>query len=97
MAVARIVVDVAMLDGTEHLGVQTTVADQMAYARTRRTHKWDSPQDDPITFVNFLAFAALRRTGAFTGGWDEFVAQAAAVSETARDEVDPTSPVPSND
>lgn len=97
MAVARIVLNVEMLDGTEHLDVHTTVADQMAYARTRRTHKWDAPQDDPLTFVTFLAFAALRRTGAFTGGWDDFVAQAAAVAETERDEVVPTNPVPSND
>ncbi|MBF6085299.1 hypothetical protein IU485_28420 [Nocardia cyriacigeorgica] len=95
MAVTRITVDVAMLDGTEHTGIQTTVADQMLYARTRRTHKWDSPQDDMLTFINFLAYAALRRLGLFAGSWDQFVEAAAAVSETS-DDVDPTSPVPSN-
>ncbi|WP_069160081.1 hypothetical protein [Nocardia altamirensis] len=97
MAVSRIVVDIAMLDGTEHHGIETTVADQMAYARTRRTHNWDTPQDDPLTFLNFLGYAALRRLGLFPGSWDEFVTAAAAVSEAGQHVVDPTNPAPSND
>lgn len=97
MAITRMTFDVLMNDGTEHLGVTTTVADQMLFARTRRVHKWDSPQEDLLTFASFMAFAAMKRQGLFAGSWDEFVDQAAAVSETAADEVEPTRPAPSND
>lgn len=94
MAVMRVRLNVEMLDGTEHSDIATTVADHMAYARTRRAQKWDAPQDDMITYLHFLAYAALKRLALFVGTWDEFVNSAAAVAEAGETEpVDPTSPV----
>ncbi|WP_330182824.1 hypothetical protein OHB26_03675 [Nocardia sp. NBC_01503] len=94
MAVMRVRLDIEMLDGTEHSDIATTVADHMSYARTRRAQKWDAPQDDMITYLHFLGYAALRRLGLFPGNWDEFVSQAAAVAEAGEaEQVDPTSPV----
>ncbi|MCQ4120404.1 hypothetical protein [Rhodococcus tibetensis] len=104
MSINRFVFDVEMVDGTVHRNVTAIVADQMAYSSTRRKHKWDGPQEDPLLFANFLAFSALRRNGLFDGGFDAFCNAAAAVAEIGDDDeaevariVDPTSPALSSD
>ncbi|MBF6483842.1 hypothetical protein IU431_06680 [Nocardia otitidiscaviarum] len=97
MAIQRNYVSVAMLDGTEHQNIPTIVADEMLYASTRRRLKWDPPQDDPITFNNFMGYAALRRSGAFSGSFDDFERAAAKVVLEEGEPVDPTNPAPSND
>lgn len=88
-------VTLLMADGTELDGVLTTVADEMLYASTRRRQKWEGPQEDPVTFKNFLGYAVARRLGAFTGSFDEFVAQAEAVDLAESEPVDPTTPAAS--
>ena len=89
------VFNIDMVDGTEHRDVVATIADQVLFSTTRAKHKWPSFQDDPLLFQNFLAFAALRRTGAFAGGWDAFVAAALAVELLDQEDVDPTETVTS--
>lgn len=91
MAIQRIVVDVAMLDGTEHNAITVTTSDRMKLANTARRHKWGTLQDDPDRSITFLAYAALSRLGLFSGSWDDFVNASETV--TAPDEaetVDPT-------
>lgn len=91
MAIHRIILDVEMLDGTQYLEVKTCLADQAAYAHTRRVHKWDSPAEDPLTFLNFLAYAALKREKKLEGSYDDFVNNCAAVGDSGEDEeVNPT-------
>lgn len=96
MAIQRTYVSVAMIDGTEHEHLPTIVADQQLYASTRRRQKWDGPQDDPITFNNFLGYAVLRRLDLFAGDFTAFCEQVAAVVLEESEPVDPTNPAPSN-
>jgi len=90
MAIQRIIVDVAMLDGTEHTGVVITTADRMKLASTARRHKWGSMTDDPDRSITFLAWCALERLGLFSGTWDDFVAQSETVTSPDAVDVDPT-------
>lgn len=90
MATTRLILDVEMVDGSVHEGVSTTLADQVLYSTTRAKHKWPTLQEDPTLFINFLAFAAMKREQRFSGTWDEFCNQCAGVGEAGNDEVDPT-------
>ncbi|KAA0925956.1 hypothetical protein [Rhodococcus sp. ANT_H53B] len=90
MAIQRLILDIEMEDGTEHLGIKTNLADQAKFAKSRSVHKWPSVQEDPITFINFLAFAALSRLGKFEGGFDKFCNEAGAVQEAGQEEITPT-------
>lgn len=91
MAIHKLVLDVEMIDGTIHRDITTTVADQFLFSKTARSQKWGNPQDDPLLYLNFLAFAALRRNGLFNGDFIQFTEQAAAVGEAGSEDVDFTS------
>lgn len=80
MALTRMIIDVDMEDGTEHRNIKTNIADQMLYAKKAKMEKWGSVTEDPLTFINFMAFAALFRLGLYTKGFNDFVNEAAAVS-----------------
>lgn len=90
MAINRLIVDIEMVDGTVHKDVGTTLADQMLFSKTRKVQKWDGPTEDPLLFLNFMAYAALRRNGLFEGGFDAFTNQCAAVGQSGDEPVDPT-------
>lgn len=90
MAIQRIIIDVAMIDGTEHTGVVVTTADRMKLAATARRHKWGTLQDDPDRSITFLAWAALTRRGVFSGTWDDFVNQSETVTSPEAEDVPPT-------
>lgn len=91
MAIQRIRVDVAMLDGTEYNNLVVVTADRMRLAATARRHQWGTLQDDPDRSVTFLAWCAMARLGHFTGTWDDFVlASETVTSPDVDDEVDPT-------
>ena len=93
MALQKMHLEVEMVDGTVYTDITPTLADQMAYSRTRQSQKWAPMSEDPITFVNFLAFSALRRRGDFDGGFDKFCNEAVAVGESEPSEdVNPTQP-----
>lgn len=96
MAIQRRIFDVLMNDGTEHLGVITTMADQIKLSRTSRTHKWDlDGTAGQIEGSAFLVWHALHRTGRYSDTYDQFVGACETVAEAEGDgdEVDPTTPV----
>ena len=88
--IQRILVDVLMLDGTEHRGLATTTADRMKLADTARRQKWGTLQDDPDRSLTFLAYAAMCRAGHFTGSWNDFINACEVVAGTDTEDVDPT-------
>lgn len=95
MAIQKMHLDIEMADGTVHTDIVPNLADQMLYSKTRAQHKWAPMAEDPMLFINFLAFAALRRLGLFTsGGFEKFCDEAVAVGESGdfegMDTVDPT-------
>lgn len=68
--------------------VQTIIADQVAFSHKRRQSKWPAITEDPLLAQNYIAFAAARREGKFTGTWDDFGLQTAEVTEETIDEDD---------
>ncbi|GAA0898700.1 hypothetical protein GCM10009551_107060 [Nocardiopsis tropica] len=66
--------------------VQTIIADQVAFSHKRRQAKWPAIADDPLLAQNYIAFAAARREGKFTGTWDDFGLQTAEVTEEEIDD-----------
>ena len=90
MAIQRIIIDVAMLDGNEYPGLVVTTADRMKLAGVARRQKWGTLQDDPDRSLTFLAYAAMHRLGHFAGSFDDFVNASETVSAPEVAEVDPT-------
>lgn len=91
MAIQRLIVDVLMIDGTEFHDVIVTTADRLRYGATARKHKWGQSHEEPERFATFGAWAALVRTGVYTGTWEQFVTDSEAVApQEAPDTVDPT-------
>lgn len=91
MALTRMILDVEMEDGTLHEGIKTNIADQMLYAKKAKMEKWGSVSDDPLTFINFMAWAALHRLGLYDKGFNDFVNDAGAVAPADEgDEILPT-------
>lgn len=89
----RIRVDVLMVDGTEHVGIEIIGADRQRWSETAHRHKWPAQQDDPDLWLRFLAWAALWRLKLYPQGYDQFV-QDVSVYELDEDagEVDPSRP-----
>lgn len=76
-------VNVLMTDGTEHT-VKLAIADQLQWSRTSRTRKWDT--GDELLATIFMAWHALKRSGAYTGTWEAFENDAAWVAEDSEDD-----------
>lgn len=87
MAIQRIILDVAMLDGTEYPDLVITTGDRMRLADTARRHKWGglSDESDADRSSTFLAYCAMSRLGHFSGTWDDFITN----SETVAAQGDP--------
>lgn len=79
MALTRISLDIEMADGTVHEDVKVTIADQMLYAKKARMEKWGSMQEDMMSALIFLGFAALYRLGIYTKGFNDFLVDAVVV------------------
>lgn len=88
----QLTIDILMVNGDKHQGLGVIVADQVLYSTTARKHKWGTPEQDPFLFQNFLAYAVAKRTGRYTGTWDDFCRDAAAVALHTGDDLDPTAP-----
>lgn len=90
------------LDDGTRLEVTSINKDQIAYERTRARHKWPMITEGGVSqWWTFLAWAAAKRTGVFTGTYEQFEDQAVDVDCTDDDDtgepVDPTPrAVPSN-
>lgn len=90
----RIRLLVILEDGTEHI-VTTTIADRHRYVMTAQRQKW--PDADTtggqLLMLDFLAWAACKRTGVFGGTWDDFTNTAQHVEALDDDDTaDPTQP-----
>lgn len=92
MAIQRIILDVAMLDGTEYEGIVVTTGDRMRLADTARRQKWGGLGDerDADRSTTFLAYCAMSRLGHFSGTWQDFIDQSETVSGQDGGPVDPT-------
>lgn len=86
--IQRQIVDVLMIDGTEHRGIVTTLRDQQRFSDLRVARKWDP--EDAMLVVRVLAWAALVRLGKFAGTYDAFLDAAEIVMPVEVDDVDPT-------
>jgi hypothetical protein len=87
---------VPMHDGTS-IEAWTSPAEYRVQALTWKRHpEWPTREEDPVTFLMFMAWAAARRAGdiAMDLKFEAFVAAAADVQELAGEAVDPTGPAP---
>lgn len=88
--ITRVILDVLMIDGTEHNDVVIVAADRLRYADTARRHKWGKIEDDADRAQMFWAWCALTRTGAYSGTWEQFTQDLETVEAQAPQPVDPT-------
>lgn len=85
----KMTVDVLMTDGTEHLGIEVIVADQVGYSTVRQRHKWPTLQDDPVLAGSYMAYLAMKRLGLFEGTWEKFTNSVSVVSSDDTEEIVP--------
>lgn len=78
---------VVLADGTDR-EVQCTNADMVRFDLTRSKQKWPGPQDAPFLWLTFIAWAALRRTGAIeqTVGYEAFADSTLEIENLTDDE-----------
>jgi hypothetical protein len=77
---------------TEHR-VQTIGPDLKAAETLFGRHKeWGRYTDNPLRFQVVVGYYACRRTGAFSGTWDQFAESYLEVSEVGSEVVSPTPP-----
>jgi hypothetical protein len=60
-----------MADGSV-LSVQVLNPDYLNWDRTAAKHNWASMQKIPFTWLTFVTWSALRRTGQVESTWDQF-------------------------
>lgn len=77
------------MDNGDHFDVQTKTADYLLYETTAKKHRWGGVSDNPAQWEAFLAWAALRRLGKYSGTWESFVKEVDIV-EAKQIDVDPT-------
>lgn len=80
-------------DGLDDVEVQTTNADLVLWDKTRFRHKWPTVQEAPFLWMTFIAWAALRRTGAIAqdAKYEPFEAQTLEVEVLNDEEEEPVS------
>ncbi|MFJ1461000.1 hypothetical protein [Nocardia sp. N2S4-5] len=89
----RITVDVLMVDGTEHTGIEIIGADRQRWSEVAPRHKWPTQQDDPDLWLRFLCWAALYRLRLYPQGYDSFCGDVSVYElDESAGEVDPTPP-----
>lgn len=91
-------VDVERVDGTA-LAVPTLAVDHKAYERTAVRHNWGRLDENPVTYLTFIAWHAGKRLGLVDGDLDAFVETVAAIGEADEQAPppDPTQPAASPD
>ena len=88
--IKRTVMDVLMLDGTEYQGVVVTLRDQIAAEEVSGRHNWGGTDKAPVRMGAFSVYSAMRRTGHFSGTYDDFQNAVETVSPVEVVDVDPT-------
>ena len=94
----RLSVHVEMQDGRA-FDAKTSTADYVLYETTGRRQKppWGGISESPSQWEAFVSWAALRRTGQFSGSFDAFMREVDLVDAGADETVDPTSAGPGDD
>jgi hypothetical protein len=87
----RLDIHIEMENG-DTFDVKTKTADYLLFETTAKRHKWGGVSENPALWEAFLAFAASRRVGKFTGTWEVFQKEVDIVEATPED-VDPTNEV----
>jgi hypothetical protein len=87
----RLSVHVEMADGRV-LEATTATRDYILYENTARRQKppWGAIQDNPSQWEAFVSWAALRRTGKYTAGFETFLDEVDMVDANSEEAVDPT-------
>lgn len=62
---------VTLADGTTHT-VEAANPDRVRWDMTRAKHNWPATADAPFLMTTFMAWAALKRLGTYTGTWETF-------------------------
>ena len=70
---------------------------QMAETLFARHKQWGKISDAPIRFQTVIAFYAMKRTGNYSGSFDQFESDLLEVTEAGEEEADPTSPALDDD
>jgi hypothetical protein len=80
---------VSLADGGE-LDVQTCNPDLIRYERTAAKHRWPGMSDQPVTWMTFLAWSALRREAQISPEvtWERFSDEVCLAVETIADDDD---------
>ncbi|MDO5618020.1 hypothetical protein [Kocuria sp.] len=80
----------------EHHNVKLLPIDQLMFEQKARVLGWGTLEDNPLRFLFFCTWHSLTRTGDYSETFDDFIAQAQAVTESDPDpeptatEADPT-------
>jgi hypothetical protein len=80
------------MDNGDEFDVTTRTADYLLWETTSKRHKWGSITENPAMWEAFLAWAALKRNGQYTGPWESFIKDADSVNGIP-EEVNPTTEV----
>lgn len=87
-------IDVTLANGDKHT-VDVQNPDRVKWDRTAHRHNWPKFSEVPFMGMTFWAWAAMTRTGLYTGTWDQF-ADVDCIDLTGEDldaakaELDPT-------
>ncbi|AVJ48761.1 hypothetical protein SEA_SALLYSPECIAL_13 [Gordonia phage SallySpecial] len=68
----KIIVTLADSIAAEPLEVDATNPDRVRWDMTAAKHKWPAFTEAPFLGLTFLAWAAMRRTGQYTGTFEQF-------------------------
>lgn len=93
MAITRPTFNVLMADGTLHEAVPVTERDKRRMAETSAHKGWGAVSDDnPMSVVisQFLVYAAMVRTGRFSGSFDAFTDSLDVIEQAGTETVGPT-------
>ena len=87
----RLNVRAEMNDGTV-LEAKTSLKDYVLFETTSRRQKppWGSISENPSLWEAFVSWAALRRTGQYSGGFESFQNDVDLVDATQDEPVEPT-------
>jgi hypothetical protein len=87
----RLDVHATLFDGTE-LKATTALRDYILFETTAKRQKppWGGITENPTRWEAFVSWAALRRTGQYTGGFDQFLDEVEVVDASSEEDVDPT-------
>jgi hypothetical protein len=84
-------VHATLFDGTE-LKATTALKDYILFENTAKRQKppWGGPGDSPSRWEAFVSWAALRRTGQYSAGFEQFLDEVEVVEANGEETVDPT-------